>query len=510
MKKKSIPTANRPSSFFNPNVTQIVKSFLRQHWLAILVVALGTWVRVYDLPNRAIVFPDAGRDLLVAAQAVEDKTIPLLGIPSSVPRFKQGPLTIWLQMVIFQVGGYDLTLYSLVFAGIGILAMVLIYETGIVFFNRRVGQIALILLAFSPMAIAHSRMPYHTTPIPLFTIGYWWGLQTYLQNKKWGLFWAALSGALLFQFELSMFPVLLAIPILMVIKKHSLLRSWQQLVVGFGLGLLPQIISDLQNQFSQLGGFAVWIGYRVVSFFVPSQHSLGVSKVATFIDGLTTFAPRLWAVDVAWSNWVLLIMLIGCGGVLIRKWWATRSSSDGLLLLLTGLISVGYFVHGSPSEAYYPIYFVLLPLVIGAGLQLQRAHLYIGWTAGLLGLGLLNLNTVLRHNFFVSTSYTYNYGPAYFEQLQIARGVRATVNQPEVKMGLTPDQTVFPSSFDHIQWALLSRYGDLAPHISATSTEQSDLIIVPNTQFSNFTDFHNTGLKLQFASQTLIIRQPNI
>ena len=81
----------------------IVQSFLWQHWFAIIIVILGTLVRVYDLPNRAILFPDAGRDLLVAAQAVKENTLPLLGIPSSVPRFKQGPLTIWLQMGIFRI-----------------------------------------------------------------------------------------------------------------------------------------------------------------------------------------------------------------------------------------------------------------------------------------------------------------------------------------------------------------------------------------------------------------------
>lgn len=508
MKKKSKPSEKQPSIFSDLSLKTTVKKFLWQHWFAIIIVALGTWFRVFDLPNRAILFPDAGRDLLVAAQAVQDKTIPLLGIPSSVPRFKQGPLTIWLQMVIFQVAGYDLTLYSLVFATIGVLALVLIYETGIVYFNRRVGQIALITLAFSPMAIAHSRMPYHTTPIPLFTIGYWWGLQAYLQDKKWGMFWAALSGALLFQFELSMFPVLLAIPILMFIKKHSFKLAWRQLGLGFGLGLLPQIVFDLQNHFSQLGGFAIWIGYRIVSFFIPSQHSFGVSKVATFIDGIATYAPRLWAVDVGWNNLIMLGVLLGAIGSVAWKWHKTHSSAEGLLLLLFVLISVGYFVHGSPSEAYYPIYFVLLPLLLGAGLPLKSTRSLISWTAVITCLGLINLTTIMRHNFFVSTAYQYNYGPSYFEQQLIARGIRAAVNHPEVTLGLANGQTVFLSSFDHLQWVMYARYGQAAPRLIASATDQSDLLLIPTIQLNNFTDFHSSSnQRLQFTSQTIIMRK---
>lgn len=485
-----------------------IHSILWQNWLAIIVVVLGTWIRVHDLPNRAILFPDAGRDLLVAAQAVHTKTVPLLGIPSSVPRFKQGPLTIWLHMTIFSLAGYDLTLYSLVFACIGILAMILIYETGIVFFNRRVGLIALILIAFSPMAIAHSRMPYHTTPIPLGVIGYWWGLQAFLQKKKWGLFWAALSGAFLFQFELSMFPILLAIPILMIIRKHSLKDSWQQLLAGFGLGLLPQILSDLQNRFAQLGGFALWVGYRIASFFIPSEHSFGVSKVTTFFEGLVTYLPRLWAIDITWSNWLMLGILIISITMLLKNWWKTRSNNSGVLLLLFGLITVGYFVHGSPSEAYYPIYFVLLPLLIASGLPLHQNRVFYISLFVLMSLGIINLNTVFRHNFFVSTPLSYNYGPSYLEQQLIARNIQASINKPTATIGQLPNKEVFPSSFDHVQWVLFRQYGSNAPLLIPVSDIESDLILLPSTQLNNFTNFHNNSYQRRhMLSYTLLIRK---
>lgn len=491
-----------------PNWLLVMRSFLWQHWFAIVIVILGTWVRVHDLPNRAILFPDAGRDLLVAAQAVKDNTLPLLGIPSSVPRFKQGPLTIWLQMGIFQIVGYDLTLYSLVFAFIGILAMVLIYETGIVFFNRRVGQLALILLAFSPMAIAHSRMPYHTNPIPLFTIGYWWGLQAYLNDKKGGLFWAALSGALLFQFELSMFPVLAAIFILMFLKKHSLLCSWKQLAAGFGIGLLPQILFDLQNKFAQLGGFAIWIGYRVASFFIPSQHSFGSNKITQFFDSLATYLPRLWAIDIDWSNWFMFCILLATIGLVYWQWKQKRSKSEGLLLLLFALISVGYFVHGSPSEAYYPIYFVLLPLLIAAGLPLSNTKNYVACTIVFSLLGMLNLQSVLRHNFFVSTSEPYNYGPSYQEQQLIARATKALLPQTEIKIGLANTQTLFPSSFDNIQWAMNDHFdGQATPVLLASPTAESQIVVTSNTDTNSFTYFHEQGYRqLQIDSHSLWVK----
>ncbi|HCC84719.1 MAG TPA: hypothetical protein DEP87_03485, partial [Candidatus Pacebacteria bacterium] len=101
-----------------------LSTILRQHGLAILLISLGTWLRFYQLPAKGILFGDSGHDLLLAAESVEQRQLPLLGIASSVPRFHQGPLTIWLNMVIYSLVGYRPGPYYWVFALLGCMAMI--------------------------------------------------------------------------------------------------------------------------------------------------------------------------------------------------------------------------------------------------------------------------------------------------------------------------------------------------------------------------------------------------
>jgi 4-amino-4-deoxy-L-arabinose transferase-like glycosyltransferase len=262
-----------------------LKKFLIIHWLAILLVALGSWLRFAQLPEKGILFGDSGRDLLVAARAVESRELPLLGIPSSIPRFHQGPLTIWLSMVVYQLFGFKPIFFYWTFALIGCLSLLAIYEFSILTLNRKTGLIALAFLAVSPLAIAHSRMPYHTVPIALTAIIALWALTRVVERKKASLAVATFAVSLVFQHELSLFPLFLAIPICWwwggILKNKTWLTaakfSLKEIyLAGFALilGVLPQLISEIKDGSHQLSGFGLWLGYRIFSFFSQLHNIL--------------------------------------------------------------------------------------------------------------------------------------------------------------------------------------------------------------------------------------------
>ena len=93
-----------------------INTHLKKNSWMILIVMLASWLRITQIDTQAILFGDAGRDLLVARQAVENNSLPLLGIPSSIPRFHQGPLTIWMQMAIYDLFGTQTLAFSVIFA----------------------------------------------------------------------------------------------------------------------------------------------------------------------------------------------------------------------------------------------------------------------------------------------------------------------------------------------------------------------------------------------------------
>src|SRR5688500_15751918 len=98
------------------------------HFISLVaIVILAAWLRTTQLNELGILCGDAAHDLWSAQQAVENKQLPLLGIESSLPRFRQGPVTVWLNMILFAAFGYSLLPYALVYSFTSVMAVVALF-----------------------------------------------------------------------------------------------------------------------------------------------------------------------------------------------------------------------------------------------------------------------------------------------------------------------------------------------------------------------------------------------
>ncbi|MDQ5951275.1 MAG: hypothetical protein QG639_552, partial [Patescibacteria group bacterium] len=171
------------------------KKFFLENTLILIIVCVATWLRVWQIDAQGILFSDAGRDLVVAYESVQQKSLPLLGIPSSVPRFKQGPISIWIEMVVIALFGVNTLAQSLVFALISIAAVIGVYEFVCIYASKKHALLAAALIAVSPSAVDNGRVPYHTTPLPLALVLYLFALILLWHKKRYSYFFAAFAFA---------------------------------------------------------------------------------------------------------------------------------------------------------------------------------------------------------------------------------------------------------------------------------------------------------------------------
>jgi 4-amino-4-deoxy-L-arabinose transferase-like glycosyltransferase len=436
-----------------PSLAQWQK-FIKDNWVITLIIIFAALMRSWDISSRGILFSDAAKDLLMAKQAVESQNIPLLGIPSSVPRFHQGPLTIWLEMIIYSAFGQNTFAFSIIFAFLGILAVIAVYEYAVVFINKKTALISSALLAFSPLAIAHSRVPYHTNPIPFVVMIYLFALQYLWKNKRLGVFGAGLAWILIMQFELTLFSLGLLIPYILWRKKIKIdISIISQFCAALLLGLLPQIIHDLTSSFSQsqIGGFILWIGYRITSLTgLVGNHQFSVSGVIGTFAIYGKYIGRIFSTQ---NNLISLVFFGLLLTSLVLAFMRRRSLKIGLEITIAALIllTLSYFVHGTPSEAYFPPYFPLLSLLIGWGLS-QIFHkkeillkIFIGIWA------LINISSIFKHNFFVSNVQDFSYNPSVQEQRQIIKTIDR-LSEGRFQLLTTHPAGKFPSYFDNLRW----------------------------------------------------------
>ena len=424
----------------------------------VFIVAIASFLRVWQLNTHMIFFGDSAHDLLVARQAILDKELPLLGIESSLPRFRQGPVALWIIMLSQLIFGLTNTYaIALVFALISIIAVIALYELLTVFVNQKTGLISSALLAVSPMAVAHGRVPYHTTPIPLALIGFLWSLQRLWDGKKWAVFLAFFSWAVAFQFELALFPLILVPVYIFWRKKRNITRyTIGQMTAGLVTGLLPQIVFDLTHRFAHLGGFGVWIIYRIAAFGgFRGEHTISTARLQQTLTIFWSYFKKIVSLDQTnlslLAAGVLFVSLIFIWQEYKRKKLPplVEISTVSFLALI-----VAYTVHGAPSEAYFPPFLVLIPILISYALatvinkNLQTKILISGLMIGYVA---LIASSIIRYNFFVGTRHPYNYGPSISEYRQVIKFI-AEESQNQFSLNTTTAGGHFPSYFDNMRW----------------------------------------------------------
>jgi 4-amino-4-deoxy-L-arabinose transferase-like glycosyltransferase len=431
------------------NISQQIK----KNWLLIVIFLLATVLRTWDVPNEIILFDDAAYDIRVAQQAVLDKEIPLLGIPSSVPRFRQGPVTVWMNMVLSIFFGFDLSGYALFYIFLSLACLVLVYEFSDRYLNEKVSLITTTLISFSPFAIAQARMPYHTNPIPLAVILYLFALVRLHHQKKYSMFFAFLSWAFLFQFELAVFPTILLIPFVLYRSKQlaKIKTNAQEIISALLIGLLPQLIYDVQNKFSQLGLFIIWVGYRVISLF-GGTHSFGSNKIKTVYEAFTLYGGRIFSVNISLINLLFLGVLLYSFYLVYRQWkQKKRNVAIEIVAMFTIILSIGYLAHGGPSEAYFPPFIVLLPLLAGFSLEkiFRKRKM---WLLGFLIIySLMNIRSIFDHNFFVSNNQSYSYSYSVGEQKAVVNFILEH-SGGDYQLDTTRELRKFKSAFDNLRF----------------------------------------------------------
>jgi 4-amino-4-deoxy-L-arabinose transferase-like glycosyltransferase len=429
---------------------------IRHHWLGLLIIGLAVWLRVWQLPDLGILFGDAGHDLLVASESLNAKKLPLLGIASSMPQFKQGPLSIWLSMSVIGVFGHQPWAIFMIYALLGVSAVVGLYWLISREVDRKTATIASAWLAVSPLAVAHSRMPYHITPLPLLIVIWLWATTQWWRNKL-NIFWVTLSWASVFQCELATAP-LLAVIVYSWWRTKKKINKHQLAVAGAGLGvgLLPQIIYDLTHRGEQLVTFGAWVGYRVLSFVVPTtDHGFAqVDRWSQLASAFQRYGTRMVSVDNGWlAIGVWFISLIVVIYAVYQVW--RQSHHLPILIEVTSVATVilllGFMVHGAPSEAYFPPLFILIPILLGwAASQLSRPLLLlIGvaitvWT-------LLNVQAIIKAHWFVSTDSSFSYGPSVAEQQKMLEFLEKQ-NPPSIGLRTTQPGGEFANYFDNLKW----------------------------------------------------------
>ena len=350
----------------------LVEIFLGINKLSIsvlLILFLALFLRIYNIGNGMTYIGDQGWFYLSARNLLIHGQIPLVGITSSHTWLHQGPLWTYMLSIALFVSRFNPLSGAYLTAAFGAGTALLMYLLGKEMFSKRIGLIAAIMFASSPLIISFDRMPFDPSPIPFFTVLYLFALVKWIRGNVNYFPVILLLLAILYNLELATFTLSFPFVVILIyglFKKTDWVNKILNVkIVSASLILpvivmLPVIIYDFSNGFKQTVVFLGWTIYKPFSFLFhhSSGNALANYKIVA-IFGLQNLQRLIF------QESLLVSFLIFFAGLCLIIFQVLKNrkliDSKSILLFLLLISLLGIVINQTPSDAYLPIVF---PFVI--------------------------------------------------------------------------------------------------------------------------------------------------
>jgi hypothetical protein len=354
------------------NIVNFVSKFGKYEFGLTAILATALFLGFYKINELMAFIGDQGWFYLSARDILLSHQIPLVGIASSHPWLHQGPM--WTYLLAFFLWLFNFNPVSGAYLSIafGILSVLGIYLLGSALFSKRVGLIASLLYAASPLATYCMRLPYHTSPIPLLVIALTFFIYKINKGDYNYLPLSILSLALLYNFEIAttvLWGVLVGLLIYKFIKdKNTSKQIFNKKIMFFSgifliIPLLPMILYDIGNGFPQTFKFLAWIFYRMISLVgYNPQQAFSISKIGIMIEFLSVNFVKLIFISSGYISFFIFTFLI----IWIVFLFLQRKISNAYItILLMFFIPVSFVILNQvPSDAYLPMLFPITILLV--------------------------------------------------------------------------------------------------------------------------------------------------
>lgn len=244
-------------SFKTPKVGRI-KSIVSNHWQIILILLLGSFLRLYRISDYMTFLGDEGRDVIEVKKILEGD-FTLLGPRASAGDFYLGPIYYYLIAPSLWLSRFDPVGPAIMVALVGIATVLLIYIVGKELLGKKAALFAAALYAVSPLVIAYSRSSWNPNPMPFVSL-----LTLYLSYKavvknSWKLFLTVgllLGIALQLHYLATFLIVIVGVFVLLgtiytnkEFNSLNIIKKYSQVFIGFLVGISPFLLFELRHGF---------------------------------------------------------------------------------------------------------------------------------------------------------------------------------------------------------------------------------------------------------------------
>ncbi len=217
-----------------------------------VILAVGSYLRLYRISEYMTFLGDEGRDMLVILHMIVNHKFTLLGPNASVGGFFLGPIYYYFMLPFVWLFRLDPSGAAVMVALFGIATIYLVYRFGHDVFDAWVGLAAAGLYALSPLVIAYSRSSWNPNPVPFFAVLLMYLLWKSVVHTQPGLlFWIGVIlgiGLQLHYLFLFLF-VVVGVWYLLYGRAWTWVRYYALGIAGFLVGYAPFLAFEVRHGF---------------------------------------------------------------------------------------------------------------------------------------------------------------------------------------------------------------------------------------------------------------------
>lgn len=458
--------------------------------LIFAILLLGAFVRFYKLNTLAPFIGDQGWFYISARDIVLGKSFPLVGIASSHPWLNQGPFWTYILAALLWIFKFNPLSGAYFVAFFGVITIYLLYKVSCELFGINVALVTAFLYATSPLVVIHSRISFHTSLIPLFTIIFLFFLNRFYRGNYSLLPLLVSMLAILYNFELATQAMWGVAGIIIgamwfqdktvigkIFNKKNVLLSLASIIVI----MMPVIIYDLNHNFMQTAGFLLWIPYKIFQFATRFlTGTTGFSAPKEFINFFFIFSGRL----IFLQNSAVGFLIMGSSALYFFFRFCKKlkrnihQRTPEFILAVAFFIPVaGLIISQTPSEAYLPMLFPTATMIISWCIYNVLKNKFIIMGVILL-ISAINTFALIQNNYLMNIKV--GYGLSIQERLKASKHIIELSSKKPYNLigkGSGSEFRSFTMNYEYLTWWL--GYGPLKKQVS-----QKIYITEDNTRIS--------------------------
>ncbi len=430
------------------------------------IILVSIFLNFNNLSKLMSFIGDQGWFYLSARDMILNHKISLVGITSSHTWLYQGPL--WTYILAFSLWAFNFNPVagSYLTAFLGVVTVFLIYKACSVMFSKKVGIIASLLYATSPLTIMNSRFAYHTSPIPLFTTLYILFLYKWINGKNFYFPLTLFILGILYNLELATVSFWLVLIIMLVYgfwKKTKWLKNIINKKIiflsffSFIVPIIPIIIYDTNHNFTQTLGFGAWMAYRSINFIISLKDSFAPhhSSMLPFLYDNISRLIFMHNGKVALIIFLSFLLIFFVG---IYKMFLKKQYNKGYLLLalIFTSLSLGIIISETPSDAYIPAFFPSVFMILALSIHKLMSKKYLFYPT------LIFVVVIIVTNSYLLIKNNYNLTPdrkgvTFVDRMSSAKEIVRIANNREYNLvgkGWLGDFKSYTMNYEYLAWWL--------------------------------------------------------